>query len=75
MSSSTSQPITPNDHAVILARTIIGDDGRRSLTCEAAIALAEELGVPLTELGDFCQKSQIKIRDCQLGCFGRFRQG
>jgi hypothetical protein len=39
------------------------------LTCEKAHALAEELKVPLKEIGALCNELKIKIAACQLGCF------
>ena len=43
------------------------EDGR--LTCERAHELGEELDVPLKEIGMACNELNIKIKDCQLGCF------
>ena len=42
-------------------------DGR--LTCEKAHELGQELDVPLREIGAVCNELNIKIKDCQLGCF------
>jgi hypothetical protein len=39
------------------------------LTCEKAHALAEELKVPLKEIGALCNELKIKIAACELGCF------
>jgi len=39
------------------------------LSCAAAHELARELNVSLTEIGSICNELQIKIADCQLGCF------
>ena len=73
MPNPAQRPATPDDEQAILART--GPiDGLTSLTCTAAHELAEELGLDLTTVGAVCQKHQIKIRDCQLGCFGKFRR-
>jgi len=43
------------------------DNGR--LTCEKAHELGKEMDVPLTEIGEVCNELNIKIKDCQLGCF------
>ena len=43
------------------------DKGR--LTCEKAHELRKEMDVPLTEIGEVCNELNIKIKDCQLGCF------
>lgn len=46
------------------------EDGRKQLSCARAHVLAEDLGVTLAEIGRYCQAQDIKITDCQLGCFG-----
>lgn len=44
-------------------------DGEVRLTCEQALALANELEVPPARIGDLCDQRGIKIRGCQLNCF------
>jgi hypothetical protein len=39
------------------------------LSCEKARELAEELKVPVSEIGRICNVLKIKISACQLGCF------
>jgi Trp operon repressor len=39
------------------------------LSCESARELAEELNVPVSEIGRICNVLKIKITACQLGCF------
>jgi hypothetical protein len=39
------------------------------LSCEKARELAEELNVPVSEIGRVCNVLKIKITACQLGCF------
>jgi hypothetical protein len=39
------------------------------LSCEKARELAEELKVPVSEIGRICNALKIKITACQLGCF------
>jgi len=39
------------------------------LSCEKARELAEELKVPVGEIGRICNVLKIKITTCQLGCF------
>ncbi|MEK6743929.1 MAG: hypothetical protein AABZ15_09975 [Nitrospirota bacterium] len=52
---------------LIAAVTKASGDGR--LTCEKAHALGRELDVPLKEIGAVCNELNIRIKDCQLGCF------
>ncbi len=39
------------------------------LPCAVALALSRELGASLKEIGEFCNKENIRIKNCQLGCF------
>ncbi|MCX7991993.1 MAG: hypothetical protein N2999_08210 [Proteobacteria bacterium] len=41
----------------------------RKLPCKVAFKLAEELNISLKEIGDMANKLNIKITNCQLGCF------
>ncbi len=42
-------------------------DGR--LPCSEAFQIAKELDVSKSEVGEACNRIQIKISRCQLGCF------
>ena len=42
----------------------------QEIACAQALALAEELGVSPMTVGQTCNALAIKIRHCQLGCFG-----
>jgi hypothetical protein len=44
-------------------------DGRLTLRCGEAFALAERHGVAVAEIGRMCDDLHIKIVGCQLGCF------
>lgn len=39
------------------------------MSCEMAHKLGTELGVTLQEIGAVCNELNIRIKDCQLGCF------
>ena len=52
---------------LIAAVTKASGDGR--LTCEKAHELGKELDVSLEEIGAVCNELNIRIKDCQLGCF------
>jgi hypothetical protein len=39
------------------------------LSCAAARKIAEELNVPLRDVGDAADQLGIRINNCQLGCF------
>jgi len=44
-------------------------DGKKKLSCQTAFDLAEKFGVSKETLGQACNDNNIKIADCQLGCF------
>jgi hypothetical protein len=56
-----------DEDLVVLRLMEEGVDG--SITCAAALRLAEELGIPPRALGEAANKLGIKIDSCQLGCF------
>jgi hypothetical protein len=44
-------------------------DGRRKLTCAEAFEIARKFRVKLSEIGLICNRYNIRISACQLGCF------
>jgi hypothetical protein len=42
-------------------------DGK--LPCPVAFKLAKELEISLKEIGQFCNDENVRIKNCQLGCF------
>ena len=44
-------------------------DGRKKLACAEAFELAQEFEVEVIEIGRICNRHNIRIRKCQLGCF------
>lgn len=43
--------------------------GRRTLSCAQALRLAAELGVEPIQIGRICDRENIRLGHCQLGCF------
>jgi hypothetical protein len=39
------------------------------LPCGKAFAIAADNGLSLAEMGDLCNELEVKIIQCQLGCF------
>lgn len=39
------------------------------MPCAKAFLLAKQLDLSLKEIGDFCNEENIRIKNCQLGCF------
>jgi hypothetical protein len=44
------------------------------LTCVEAHQLAESTGVSLVIIGEVAKETGVKISDCQLGCFGKYKE-
>jgi len=44
-------------------------DGKKKLACAQAFKLSKEHGISLKEIGEICDKNDIRINSCQLGCF------
>jgi len=44
-------------------------DGRKKLSCATAFQLAGRFGVKMLEIGHICNARNIRICNCQLGCF------
>ena len=42
---------------------------KRKLTCAKAFELAQKYEIEIIEIGRICNKHNIKICKCQLGCF------
>jgi len=53
--------------AVVRAATDI--NGRKKLPCAEAFRLAEQFGVEKLEIRRVCDARNIRISNCQLGCF------
>lgn len=41
----------------------------KKLPCKVAFKLASELNISLKEIGELANRLDIKITNCQLGCF------
>lgn len=44
-------------------------EGKQVLPCPKAFALAKELDASLKDIGQICDEENIRICNCQLGCF------
>ncbi len=44
-------------------------NGKKKLPCVRAFELADEHSIPLKEIARCCDRNDIKISSCQLGCF------
>ncbi len=52
-----------------ILRQVVRAGDKLHLTCTAAHEIAEREGVPLEAVGEICQRENIRIKKCQLGCF------
>ncbi len=48
-------------------RAHAGDD--KHIACADAFKIAQDLDVPLADVGRTCNELGIKVMQCQLGCF------
>ncbi len=53
----------------VIEETAIEIDDAKKLPCVEAFEIAKKYDVPLREIGEACNKAEIKIISCQLGCF------
>ncbi|MBU8923368.1 MAG: hypothetical protein KOO63_16245 [Bacteroidales bacterium] len=53
----------------LIRESAIERDGKKVMPCPKAFMLAGEYGVSLKEIGECCNESDIRISNCQLGCF------
>jgi alanyl-tRNA synthetase len=44
-------------------------DGKKTIACAQAFKFSSESGIPVREIGEICNRNNIKIKACQLGCF------
>lgn len=51
------------------ARDMKESDGRKQLNCAKAFELAKRFDVEVIEIGHICNQHNIRICQCQLGCF------
>jgi hypothetical protein len=54
-------------NAVVAAAEDKGE--KKFLSCASALELAGRFGVDATEIGRICNEQEIKLHQCQLGCF------
>jgi len=45
------------------------EGNRRKLKCKDAFEIANRLDIPLGSIAKFCNRNNIKLTSCQLGCF------
>lgn len=46
-----------------------GEAANGTITCARCLALARELGIPTKSIGPMLTEMDIRIVQCQLGCF------
>lgn len=52
-----------------LHKLLLNHSSEKRISCSEARRIAEELGVPYSEVGKAADELKIKIRNCELGCF------
>ncbi|HVN66601.1 MAG TPA: hypothetical protein VMT31_08320 [Methanomicrobiales archaeon] len=55
----------------VLIKKAFDESGiRNELPCAKAFQIAEKYGIPKMDIAKYCNRHKVKIRKCQLGCFG-----
>ena len=57
------------DAVLASASRVRESDGRKQMTCTEAFKLARRFEVEVIEIGHICNEHNIRICQCQLGCF------
>ena len=42
----------------------------KELPCQTAFEISKKYGIPKMGIARYCNEHKVKIRKCQLGCFG-----
>lgn len=58
-----------DDILKMINKKIIKDGEKTKLSCSSAFQIASELDIKLGQIGKVCNEKNIRICDCQLGCF------
>jgi hypothetical protein len=53
----------------LVVSAAVSRKGKKILACAKAFKLSQELDLSLKKIGNICDKNDIKIVSCQLGCF------
>ena len=53
----------------LVMAAIIDDGEKKKLSCKTAFEIAKKHGLHLSDISSVCNKENIKIANCQLGCF------
>ncbi len=53
----------------LIRELIMKKQSNQRISCETAMEVAEEAGLPTSEVGRLLNEMGIKIDSCQLGCF------
>ncbi len=53
----------------LIRELIMKKQSDQRISCETAMEVAEEAGVPTSQIGQLLDEMKIKIHSCQLGCF------
>ena len=57
------------DLVVAVLERVQESDEKKKLTCADAFELAREFQADIIEVGRICNRHNVKICKCQLGCF------
>ena len=58
-----------NENKELVLNAVVLREGKKILACARAVKLSQEHNISLKEIGETCNQNDIKIIECQLGCF------
>jgi len=66
---SRGEKMKAEEYGKIIEESSIKRDGRKVMPCAMAFEISGRYGIPLKEIGAWCDENDIRIVRCQLGCF------
>jgi len=58
-----------DERDAVIGASRVTAEGRRQLPCSVAFVLRDRHGISLKKIGEICDREDIRIVKCQLGCF------
>jgi len=69
MRGNEGMKASKDERDAVIGASRVTAEGRRQLPCSAAFALRHRHGIALKRIGEICDREDIRIVKCRLGCF------
>jgi hypothetical protein len=63
------QGVAMSENEKLVLKAVVLREGKKTLACAQARVLSRDHDISLKEIGEACNRSGIKIVECELGCF------